>query len=849
MLIASMLLTTALAADEPAWPAPVPGFVAPAANEHPRLFFRKSDVAELRRRAATPEGQRIVARLRATLGGGDAMPTHKNPITVPDLKSGKSASLPEGAYSIGHAAGFGMLYQLTGEQRYADLGRQCFEWAWEGVRDIDPPARYGLAMSAGQLRSGPTLGWYAVGYDLCHDGWDPAFREKVATYIATYHVPDATEDAVKGIAPKGRAPSTSLEEMVTKPRHNPASNHWGSIVGGTGLALLAVRGDAGTDTAKVDAWLQAVEGNARAAVTKGFGDHGFFSEGQGAGHTGTYPALISYFQAMRVAAGKDYTVGRPNVSWLTLRWIMELTTDSEGRAWYPIRGGGAYGSQHLFAMNGALSHGGWFSQGFGVIPEVYKPALLWTYQQVCASDDAGRYDSKNYPQRAMLALVNWPIDVQPANPSTVMPRFVADELHGYYMFRDRWQDVGDSIVTVFQQTGPKPYGDFTDPGVRITKYGRKVTMNQPKMSGTPTARVDDAGNGVLQWGTTAAVAVDHTGTAGVPLVVAVLGGGLSKEPARSGTDLEQQVKMGGVNLVVCTMATDAQHPRLRLEGERAVLGGLSFRVDAGALVIDRGQAGLGSDPLDGWKAKGIQPEAPLTEADMVLPEASFAGFTMDSDTIYEKDGVTWMREIRGSGQDSALYGAAFEAGLSGDALTFPAPDKTTGWKGGRTEPGPAFDPAGASYSMSWWVRLKEPLQGYGLFFEKSNFKGEHADLFHTGWHPGPVLNFDKCEMLFPNEVGPWYHIAVTTQKEKKLFTYFLDGVARATQTLKKISNGQTSFYFGRGGGPDSVKMGMSSAVIDEVHIWKRALTKGEVAALHREGRARLAAAATGTQLP
>ena len=44
------------AADGQPWPAPVPGFTAPEPGEHPRLFFRKADLPEIKGRAATPEG-------------------------------------------------------------------------------------------------------------------------------------------------------------------------------------------------------------------------------------------------------------------------------------------------------------------------------------------------------------------------------------------------------------------------------------------------------------------------------------------------------------------------------------------------------------------------------------------------------------------------------------------------------------------------------------------------------------------------------------------------------------------------------------------------------------------------
>ncbi|MFT5040102.1 MAG: hypothetical protein ACI8TX_001059 [Hyphomicrobiaceae bacterium] len=49
----------------------------------PRLLFRKADLPELRKRAATPSGKEILDRLRKQLNGGDgeSMPPTYNPST------------------------------------------------------------------------------------------------------------------------------------------------------------------------------------------------------------------------------------------------------------------------------------------------------------------------------------------------------------------------------------------------------------------------------------------------------------------------------------------------------------------------------------------------------------------------------------------------------------------------------------------------------------------------------------------------------------------------------------------------------------------------------------------------
>jgi hypothetical protein len=124
--------------DSP-WPVPVKGWKAPQPGEHPRLFFRTADLPAIRKRAETPEGKVMVERLRFLLGGGEAMPTEYNPNRGKQSDgSGKLADAPVGkTYTLWHGAGFGMLWQLTGDKKYADLGRQCVAKAIEGQRDRD----------------------------------------------------------------------------------------------------------------------------------------------------------------------------------------------------------------------------------------------------------------------------------------------------------------------------------------------------------------------------------------------------------------------------------------------------------------------------------------------------------------------------------------------------------------------------------------------------------------------------------------------------------------------------------------------------------------------------------------
>ncbi|MBM4019069.1 MAG: hypothetical protein FJ288_12200 [Planctomycetes bacterium] len=191
------------------WPAPVPGFKAPLPGEHPRLLFRKTDIASLKARAKTPEGQAIIKRLRVCLNGsdGESMP-EKFGVKGPVDKDGAGPleGAPPGIFIFSHVAGYGMLYVLTGDKKYADPGRECMEKSLEGYRDRDQ--RYSFKAPYGALRAGPSLGWTALGYDLCYDGWDDAYRRKVADAIQNYN--------------EGKW--MSLEELARGARQRPGSS-------------------------------------------------------------------------------------------------------------------------------------------------------------------------------------------------------------------------------------------------------------------------------------------------------------------------------------------------------------------------------------------------------------------------------------------------------------------------------------------------------------------------------------------------------------------------------------------------------------------------------------------------
>lgn len=544
-------------------------------GEHPRLFFRKTDVPELRRRAETAEGKQIITRLRQLLNGsdGESMPSLYNPAKLAYEKNGFKGAI--GAYSISSAAGFGFLYQLTGDKKYADLARQCVEKAFAGQRDFDD--RYAWVAPGGELRAGPSVGWTAVAYDLCYDAWDDAFRTKVAKAIQDY------SDIVGG--EWNKAEGITLRKMVLTPKQGPGSNHYGAVLGGSGLAVLAIKDDPGIDTDLLRKYAQALERGVVRHLSAGWGDGGYYKEGWGASQVGTQGGFLCFLQALKTAAGHDYlNVERPNASYVTMvpRALMLIGPP----AVYPYRSnmGGTYGSADWHKERTGFSHGGQFAEGFGAVADKYKPGLLWVFNHTVEPDPNVRdFDTTSlYPHRPMLALVNWPAfaGVEEANPAGAMPLVTRDHLYEYFVFRNRFRDKDDIVTTLLmnQPQGTRPRA------VMVWGLGERIELGEPPRE----ARVTDFqaahdGSGTISAGEWA-LAVDYTGASGADaLIVAVGDPGKGKLP--TGKAKLTTLQDGKTIFTVLTLGTGGTHPEPRLEGNKLLVGGQTLSYANGKLTL------------------------------------------------------------------------------------------------------------------------------------------------------------------------------------------------------------------------------------------------------------------------
>ena len=438
-----------------AWFAPIQGFKPVQSGEHPRLFFRTNELRKLRKRSKSTDGLAILSRLRELLGeDGEKITTDFNPAESENISTAPPIKRI-GVFTMWHATGFGILYQITGRKNYAKLSAECAQLMLDGAMDRDN--RYGFKEPGGPLRAGYVLMALATAYDLCYQAWTPEFRKKIAHAIVDYQHKDITIQFLSG-----------------RTHYPPSSNHYGAHFGGTGVALMAINHDPELDIKRqllIDKRLNEIECMVPQMLTEGFGDHGWFAEGPHPGRISANTGLLDYFIAARKCLGKEYFQDETShAPWLILRHIMEMV-NREDKPEFPNRGN--YGGDPFIA-HASSSQNGDFLLGFANLPQPYRSALQWTYENTLEKGEllgkdrvkdlpfwrtAGQktYNISVYPHQALHALLHWPMDEKANSPENIMPKHYSDHIHGYYFSRGEWNDSKDRIVSFYLGIGPKGY--------------------------------------------------------------------------------------------------------------------------------------------------------------------------------------------------------------------------------------------------------------------------------------------------------------------------------------------------------------------------------------------------------
>jgi hypothetical protein len=280
--------------------------------------------------------------------------------------------------------------------------------------------------------------------------------------------------------------------------------------GGAGFAMLAVKGDPGTDDAVTARSHRIFLERLKRGLLDGFGDHGWFYEGTFCGRFPTNGGLAPYLQALRVAEGRDYVTGCSQAQWLTSKWCFEVLR-SGGKVDIFMRLMYARG----FEREGGAG-GGDFAQGFGILPPDHAPAVLWFYNRVLEPGEK-THDAFG-PKQAAYAFVNWPIGLQEKDPAQVFGHVLHDEVAGFYVFRSGWQGEGDIVVSLFGNAVVIGLGVKTQFAGGLPAGVRPFYFHKGEdKSFSVSARTAPAGTGEKSL---SALAVDFSGLSGAPALLA-----------------------------------------------------------------------------------------------------------------------------------------------------------------------------------------------------------------------------------------------------------------------------------------------------------------------------------------
>jgi len=546
-----------------AWPAAVPGFVPPKPGEHPRLLFRKADVPALKKKAATPEGKAMIARLKEVLGGGEAMPRAYSQ-AAPVNSGGVKVDHPVGEFTISHGAGFGLLYQLTGDKKYAEFARQCVEKIFEG--QVDRDSRYNYLTPGTGFRLGPVYEGITLAYDMSYDAWPEDYRKSVVERLQTF-APTKVDDAKKQF---------TLEDLAKAGGYPPGSNHYGSYILAPGMVALAFRGDPGADDKRLETILSTVEASLQKQLGGGFGDHGWFPEGTSCGRISSN-GLLPLLQSLKIAAGKDYISPRPHGRYTVLRLMHEIVP-TDGGPQVPHRGD--YGSDTLFPNEYSHSFQGDFPVGMGSVLPNEAAAIAWIYDRFVEPGEKKNFGAA-YPHQVISALVNWPATT--IEPDKVLPKVIADDIHGYYVARNRWQDKDDTIVTTLLKRGPGGYkSGKVQRGTLVWSFGSKLKFGGLE-GATTHFRAGADGSMELADEKGSLLVVDFSGTSTAPVLLAATGN-TNVNPGKNGK--ATVLNLNGVDVTVLTLGPGEQ-PEPKADASTITVGAQTITLENGKLTLGK----------------------------------------------------------------------------------------------------------------------------------------------------------------------------------------------------------------------------------------------------------------------
>jgi hypothetical protein len=373
---------------DPVWPELVSNHVPIQDHEHPRLIFRRSEIARLRKRAVeTAEGRAILERAKKILG-------HPGP-----READKFTNWP--------AVGYGFLYQMTDDRQYADQARAIIE----RTMFDNPAGRRGQGISQ-DIHHGPRLQGFALAFDLCYDAWPEDFRAKCVDEIQI-RTHELAAGRFEGHRMSGYNP-------------NWWSNHNAIRVGGMVLGALAVLGERnskGETLQDADYLLDLGARELRGHLLTGLGGSGYCIEGafykvmtmqRGFGH-----ALHAYEKVKGERIDAD-TLG----DFEMVGYLLEAPPGRAAPKLDPV----------------------YWTVGLSTVPEDMMPGVKWALDRAVGLKGDGSFGIQ-HSLLAPYAMANYPFEVEARHPNESLRWVAPDPRKGHWVFRPSYNDENDILLS------------------------------------------------------------------------------------------------------------------------------------------------------------------------------------------------------------------------------------------------------------------------------------------------------------------------------------------------------------------------------------------------------------------
>jgi hypothetical protein len=188
-------------------------------------------------------------------------------------------------------------------------------------------------------------------------------------------------------------------------------------------------------------WVQLAANKAEAYCLRGLGEYGWNQEGEAYTRHAVHLAM-PFAHCYRNTFGRDLRGADRLGMILALCTAATIFSDSGARMQSYNVGGGP--------MDLDL-----FARGVSFVPPPLRPAVLWAWHRTEALATAGRLSDPHGViahedgLSKIMRFLNRPDDEPERNPEGILPRVVVDRQKGGFIFRNRWKDGDDCVVSLF----------------------------------------------------------------------------------------------------------------------------------------------------------------------------------------------------------------------------------------------------------------------------------------------------------------------------------------------------------------------------------------------------------------